>query len=65
MKTSGSCDDLYEQGVRENGVYELRVLGKKLEAFCEFKKNSTDSTWLVSKMDFFEVYCGIFEFKGR
>ena len=48
VKPSGSCDELYEQGVTQDGVYTLKIEGKEYESYCQFKSNQSEHNWLVS-----------------
>ena len=41
-----NCDNIFEAGINEDGVYEIFTGGDLVQVYCEF--NQSNSHWMVS-----------------
>ena len=54
-KNNRNCDDLFNLGVRADGVYRIVVSGNIVQTYCEFDQNG--SNWMVCRQKkLFDIY---------
>ena len=43
-----NCDDVYNAGFRDDGVYNISVNNRPVQVYCQF--GSDGNNWMVSKL---------------